>query len=125
MVSATALPAGALADLAHRAVDARQRLRHGQQQLRAGAGQFHRARVPQEQAHAHFFFQRLDLAAHGRLGERHFLGGGPEIQVPGHGFEGPQVAGRDGAGAQVRLGVLHGCQFLSVGKLALMRIGNQ
>ena len=83
-------------------------LRHGRQQLRAGAGQLHRARVAQEQAHAHFFFQRLDLAAHGRLGERHLFRGGAEVQVPRHGFEGAQVAGRDRAGAQVRLGVLHG-----------------
>ena len=100
--------ARALADLAHRAVDARQGLRHRQQQLRAGAGQFHRPRVPQEQAHAHFPFQRLDLAAHRRLGQRQFLRGGAEVQVPRDGFEGAQVADRDRAGAQARLGVLQG-----------------
>jgi hypothetical protein len=31
--------------------------------------------------------------------------------VPGHGLEGPQVAGGDGAGAQVSLGMLHGHDF--------------
>ena len=55
-----------------------------------------------------FFFQRLDLAAHGRLGERHFLGRGAEVQVPGDRFEGAQMAGRDRPGAQVGLGMLHG-----------------
>jgi hypothetical protein len=66
-----------------------------------------RARVAQEQAHAHLFFQRLDLPADGRLGERHLLGRGAEIQVARHRLEGAQVAGGDRPGAQVGLGMLH------------------
>jgi hypothetical protein len=45
--------------------------------------------------------------------------------VPGDGFECAQVPGRNWAGPQVRLGVLHGCQFLSGEKAPLMRIENQ
>ena len=103
MVSETLLRARALADLAHRAVDPRQRLLHRQQQLRAGAGQLDRARVAQEQADADLFLERLDLPADRRLGQRHFLGRGAEVEVPRHRLEGPQVAGGNRPGAQVGL----------------------
>jgi hypothetical protein len=83
----------------------------GAQQLGAGAGQFHRARVAQEQRHADLVFQRLDLAADGRLGQRQLVGRGAEVQVPGHGLEGAQADG-DRAAAQVGdggAGFAHGC----------------
>jgi hypothetical protein len=97
-----------LADVAHRGVDARQRLPDGGEQLRAGLGQLDGARVAQEQRHADVVLQRLDLAADGRLGERHLLGRQAEVEVARHRLEGAQVAGLDGARAQVGLGVQHG-----------------
>jgi len=52
-----ALAAHGLADLAHRGVDLLQRGRHRAQQLGAGPGQLHGARVAQEQRHADFILQ--------------------------------------------------------------------
>jgi hypothetical protein len=90
-----------------------------------GAGQLHRPGVAQKQGHAHLFFQRLDLPADGGLGQRHFFGRRAEVQVPRHGLEGAQVAGRDGPGAQVGLGMLHGSKRVRSDGAALMRIRNQ
>src|SRR3989344_4414889 len=68
--------------------------------MRSSAGQLHRAGVAQKQGHAHFFLQRLDLAAYGRLSERQFVGGGAEVQVFGHSEKGAPVPGGHGAGAK-------------------------
>ena len=106
-----ALAPGVLADLAHRAVDARQRLLDGQQQLRTGARQFDCPRVAQEQGHAHFFFERLDLPAHGGLGQCHFLGGGAKVEVARDRLERAQMAGGDRPGTEVGLGMEHGGGF--------------
>ena len=89
--------------MAHRRVDAGQRLPHGLQQLHAGGGQLHRAGVAQKQGHAHLVFQRLDLPADGRLRQRHFLGRHAEIEMPGHRLERAQVACLHGAGTQMGL----------------------
>ena len=89
-----------LAHLAHGGVHALKCRGHGPLQLRTGAGQLHGPRMAQEQCHTHFFFQRLDLAAHGRLRERQLIGCGAEVQVPCHGQKGAPVAGGHGAGAQ-------------------------
>eukprot|EP01031_Cornospumella_fuschlensis_P008716 gene8716-10736_t len=70
------------------------------QALGAGAGQLHGACVAQEQRYAHFFFQRLDLAADGGLGQGQFFGGSAKVQVPGDGFKCAQLAGSYRAGAQ-------------------------
>jgi len=61
--------------------------------------------VAQEKGHAHFFFQRLDLAAHGRLGERQLVGRSAEVQVPRHGQKGAPVAHGHRTGAQDSGGV--------------------
>jgi hypothetical protein len=62
------------------------------------------ARVAQEEGDAHLVLQRLDLAAHRRLGECQFLGRSPKVQVPRHAEEGAPVAHPHGAGAQYRAG---------------------
>ncbi|MPM42584.1 hypothetical protein SDC9_89250 [bioreactor metagenome] len=96
------LAPGRLAHHAHGSVEPLQRRGEGLEQLTACRGELYRTRVAQEQRHAHFFLQRLDLAADGGLRERHFIRRHPEVQMPGHGHECAPVAHRHGARAQMR-----------------------
>jgi hypothetical protein len=67
-----------------------------------------RARVAQKEGGADLVFERLDLPADRALRERKFFGGRAEVEVAGHGFEGAQMPGGNGAGAGVAAGELHG-----------------
>ncbi len=69
-------PPARAADLAHRGVQALQQRHHAAQQLHAGAGELDLARAAHEQRRAEFVFERLDLAADGRLRQVQLLGRG-------------------------------------------------
>jgi hypothetical protein len=103
-----ALAPGALANLPHARINALQRGGRRTQQLRACAGEFHRAGVTKEQGSADLVFQRLNLTADRALCERELLGGRTEIEVARHRFEGAQVAGGNRPGAGMAAGELHG-----------------
>jgi hypothetical protein len=81
----------ALAHGAHRAVQLFQQRQHRLLQRQAGFGQLHVARAPVEQRRSQFFFERLDLAADGRLREIELLRCRTEGAQPGHGLEGAQA----------------------------------
>ena len=94
-----AAPPGRLAHQPHGGVHTFNGRPHGAVQLCACAGQLHRTRVAQEQRHAHLVFQRLDLPADRRLGERQFIRRRAEVEVLGHGQKGAPVAGGNSPGA--------------------------
>jgi len=85
-------PPARAADLAHAGVQPLECRQQRAQQQGAVGRQLDMAGAAKEQGRADFLFERLDLAADGRLGEEQLLGRFTKAQPPRDRLEGTQVA---------------------------------
>ena len=101
------LPAGRLPGAVRHGLGARQQVAAFVEEHPAGVGQAHLAPVAEQQFHAQFLFQRLDVLRQRRLRHVQPLRGTHEAQFLGHGHEVLQLAQVHGRLSRSRGRALH------------------